>query len=101
MPEKKKTTFVWFDIGYTLLYNMREPTYQQVLREYGAEVSEHDLVHAFHRVDKIFMREYPGVLGKDPRTYSPARAWRIISNTSSYPPRWALKNPTRESSVWR
>jgi putative hydrolase of the HAD superfamily len=71
MPEKKKTTFVWFDIGYTLLYNLREPTYQQVLREYGVEVSEHDLVQAFHWVDKIFMREYPGVLGKDPRTYSP------------------------------
>jgi len=66
-----KTSFLWFDIGYTLLYNLREPTYRQVLREHGAEVSEHDLVHAFHWVDKIFMREYPGVLGKDPRTYSP------------------------------
>jgi putative hydrolase of the HAD superfamily len=71
MPEEARTTFIWFDIGYTLLYNLREPTYQQVLREHGAEVSEHDLVHAFHWVDKIFMREYPGVLGKDPRTYSP------------------------------
>jgi putative hydrolase of the HAD superfamily len=71
MPEEEKTTCIWFDIGYTLLYNLREPTYQQVLREHGAEVSEQDLVHAFHWVDKIFMREYPGVLGKDPRTYSP------------------------------
>ena len=70
MPEEK-TTFIWFDIGYTLLYNLREPTYQQVLREHGAEVSQQDLMHAFHWVDKIFMREYPGVLGKDPRTYSP------------------------------
>jgi putative hydrolase of the HAD superfamily len=68
---RTKTTFLWFDIGYTLLYNLREPTYQQVLRECGAEVSEKDLVLAFHWVDKIFMREYPGVLGKDPRTYSP------------------------------
>jgi len=67
----EKTIFLWFDIGYTLLYNLREPTYRQVLREHGAEVSENDLVHAFHWVDKIFMREYPGVLGKDPRTYSP------------------------------
>ena len=67
----EKTTFLWFDIGYTLLYNLREPTYQQVLHEHGVEISENDLVHAFHWVDKIFMREYPGVLGKDPRTYSP------------------------------
>ncbi|MHC4946453.1 MAG: HAD family hydrolase [Planctomycetota bacterium] len=67
----EKTIFLWFDIGYTLLYNLREPTYRQVLREHGAEVSENDLIHAFHWVDKIFMREYPGVLGKDPRTYSP------------------------------
>ncbi len=67
----EETTFLWFDIGYTLLYNLREPTYRQVLREHGVEVSENDLVHAFHWVDKVFMREYPGVLGKDPRTYSP------------------------------
>jgi putative hydrolase of the HAD superfamily len=67
----EETTFLWFDIGYTLLYNLRESTYRQVLREQGAEISKNDLVHAFHWVDKVFMREYPGVLGKDPRTYSP------------------------------
>jgi len=67
----ERVTFVWFDIGYTLLYNMREPTYHQVLREHDVEVSEQDLAHAFHHADKIFMREYPGMLGKDPRTYSP------------------------------
>jgi putative hydrolase of the HAD superfamily len=73
VPEKnmREKTFLWFDIGYTLLYNLREPTYCQVLKEFGADVTEHDLVHAFHWVDKIFMREYPGVLGKDPRTYTP------------------------------
>ena len=67
----RKITFLWFDIGYTLLYNLREPTYCQVLKEFGADITESDLVHAFHWVDKVFMREYPGVLGKDPRTYSP------------------------------
>jgi putative hydrolase of the HAD superfamily len=73
VPENnvEKKTFLWFDIGYTLLYNLREPTYGQVLRELGADVPENDLVQAFHWVDKIFMREYPSVLGKDRRTYSP------------------------------
>lgn len=73
MPEDKvgKKTFLWFDIGYTLLYNLREPTYRRVLEEFGADIPEDDLIQAFHWVDKTFMREYPGVLGKDPRTYSP------------------------------
>ena len=29
------------------------------------------LERAFHLTDKLFMREYPGVLGRDPRTFSP------------------------------
>ncbi len=31
-------SFVWFDIGYTLLYMQREITYQKALREFGIDV---------------------------------------------------------------
>ncbi|MEE8415416.1 MAG: hypothetical protein V3S05_04015 [Desulfobacterales bacterium] len=58
-----KISYVWFDIGYTLLYMQREITYQQVLKEYGAEVSLEKLEKYFHLTDKLFMREYPGVSG--------------------------------------
>ena len=31
-------SFVWFDMGYTLLYMQRETTYQQALRNFGIEI---------------------------------------------------------------
>ena len=32
-------SFVWFDIGYTLLYMQREVTYQKALKEFGHDVA--------------------------------------------------------------
>ncbi len=58
-------SFVWFDIGYTLLYMRREETYRQALEEQGIQVSQEELERAFHLTDKLFMREYPGMFGKD------------------------------------
>ena len=55
-----KITFVWFDIGYTLLYMQRETTYQKALREFGIDVPLADIEKEFHLTDKLFMREYPG-----------------------------------------
>jgi putative hydrolase of the HAD superfamily len=52
--------FVWFDIGYTLLYMQREITYQKALREFGIDVPLEDIEKEFHLTDKLFMREYPG-----------------------------------------
>jgi len=66
-----KISYVWFDIGYTLLYMQREITYQQVLKEYGAEVSLEKLEKYFHLTDKLFMREYPGIFLKDRGVYMP------------------------------
>ncbi|HEA69567.1 hypothetical protein LCGC14_1585320 [marine sediment metagenome] len=66
-----KISYVWFDIGYTLLYMQREITYQQVLKEYGSEVSLEKLEKYFHLTDKLFMREYPGVFLKERGVYMP------------------------------
>ena len=66
-----KVSYVWFDIGYTLLYMQRELTYQQVLKQYGAEVSLEKLEKYFHLTDKLFMRKYPGVFMKGRRVYMP------------------------------
>lgn len=64
-------SFVWFDIGYTLLYMQREITYQQALRELGVEVSIDALDRGFHLIDKHFMREHPGVFLKAREIYMP------------------------------
>lgn len=66
-----KISYVWFDIGYTLLYMQREITYQQVLKEYGIELSLNALEMHFHLTDKLFMREYPGIFLKERAVYMP------------------------------
>ena len=65
-------TFVWFDIGYTLLYMQRETTYQQALRYFGIEVPLADLTKEFHLTDKLFMREYPGFFLEPREVFMPS-----------------------------
>jgi len=65
-------SFVWFDIGYTLLYMQRETTYQQALRKFGIEVPLDDIEKQFHLTDKLFMREYPGFFLKPREVFMPS-----------------------------
>ena len=65
-------SFVWFDIGYTLLYMQREITYQKALREFGIEAPFDDIEKQFHLTDKLFMREYPGFFLQPREVFMPA-----------------------------
>ena len=65
-------SFVWFDIGYTLLYMQRETTYQKALQEFGIDVPLADLEKEFHLTDKLFMREYPGFFLQPREVFMPA-----------------------------
>ena len=71
MPSRSPVTFIWFDLGYTLLHKRREEPYRRVLAEQGLDVSLDMLEREYHVVDKLFMREYPGVFGRDPDTFMP------------------------------
>ena len=64
-------SFVWFDIGYTLLYMQREVTYRQALKDFGLDISQKDIEREFHLTDKLFMREYPGMFLKPRKVYMP------------------------------
>ncbi|MBH5316978.1 HAD-IA family hydrolase [Paenibacillus sp. GSMTC-2017] len=66
-----KKTFIWFDLGYTLVYLPREQVYRQFLEENGINMSLEKLERAYHATDKQFMREYPGALGKEVTTFMP------------------------------
>jgi putative hydrolase of the HAD superfamily len=66
-----KVSFVWFDIGYTLLYMQREVTYQQALKEFGHTVALEDIEREFHLTDKLFMREYPGIFLEPRKSFMP------------------------------
>ncbi len=64
-------TFLWFDIGYTLLYLKREELFINLMKERESTFTYDTVREAFHLTDKLFMREYRGVLGKDKDTYMP------------------------------
>ena len=64
-------TFIWFDLGYTLLYLKREEPFLQTLGEFDLEADPDEVERAFHLTDKTFMREYPGLFGTDRRHYMP------------------------------
>ncbi|REK76043.1 HAD family hydrolase [Paenibacillus paeoniae] len=64
-----RASFVWFDLGYTLVYQQREEAYGQFLRERGIELGHAEIERAYHVTDKLFMREYRGVLGRPPTTF--------------------------------
>jgi len=66
-----KISYIWFDIGYTLLRMKREVTYHQALKSFGVDVPVDTLEREFHWVDKLFMREYPGVFLKARGVYMP------------------------------
>lgn len=67
-----RVSFIWFDIGYTLLYMQRESTYQEALREFGIDKPMDDIKKGFHLTDKLFMREYPGIFLKPREVYMPS-----------------------------
>lgn len=64
-------THLLFDLGYTLVYLNRERPYQLTLKRMGIEKSLKEIEMAFHYADKLFFREYPGVLGKENEVYYP------------------------------
>jgi len=63
--------YLWFDLGYTLVKTNREEVYQKALERFGVYRNVEEIAIAYHRTDKLFMREYPGVLGKDSRAFLP------------------------------
>ncbi len=65
-------SFVWFDIGYTLVYMQREITYQQALKQLGQEISIEDIEKGFHLTDKLFMRDYQGFFMQPREVFMPA-----------------------------
>lgn len=63
--------FIWFDLGYTLLYKEREKLFGELLKSRGISRAYEDIDKAFHLTDKLFMRSYPGLLGRSPREFMP------------------------------
>ena len=69
---KMAVSFVWFDLGYTLIYMQRETSYQRALEDFGFDVPLVDIEREFHLTDKLFMREYPGFFLQPREVFMPA-----------------------------
>ena len=66
-----KKPFIWFDLGYTLLYLKREEPFLETLKEFNLDADPHEVKRIFHLTDKYFMREFPGLFGGDRVHYMP------------------------------
>lgn len=55
-------TCVGFDLGYTLVHTHREMIFQKAIKELGIYRDLPEIFEAYHLTDKLFMRDYPGVL---------------------------------------
>ncbi|MUT67619.1 HAD family hydrolase [Paenibacillus sp. NEAU-GSW1] len=65
-------SFIWFDLGYTLVYQNRESAYRTLLLEQGIDhIPLEEIEKAYHMTDKLFMRQYPGALGKELYSFYP------------------------------
>lgn len=63
--------YIWFDLGYTLVYQDREQVFIRYLTEQGIDMPKKRIEEAYHLADKYFMREFPGVLAGDRDTFFP------------------------------
>ncbi len=76
--KSKRKKYIWFDLGYTLLKLKREESFRNILADLGFKVSISQIEKAFHLTDKLFMREYPGILGKRRAFYMPMYLGNMI-----------------------
>jgi len=73
-------SYIWFDLGYTLVNLNREEVYQQKLHKLGIVKSLDEIALAYHLTDKYFMREFPGLLGKDRSLFADQYFNRLNNN---------------------
>lgn len=62
---------IWFDLGMTLVRTPADKIYQQVLHSFGIPMERLKIKRAFYLADKLFMRDYPHVLGTVPANFMP------------------------------
>jgi len=63
--------FIWFDLGYTLLYMDREKLFSEFAGGRGIHRSLEEIERGFHAIDKRLMREFPGLLGRSSEEFMP------------------------------
>jgi haloacid dehalogenase superfamily, subfamily IA, variant 1 with third motif having Dx(3-4)D or Dx(3-4)E len=63
---------VFFDLGYTLIYNIKHEIYTTILQDLGHEKNLNEVNEAFKKADKHFMKFFPGLFMKSHESYEDA-----------------------------
>lgn len=63
--------YIWFDLGYTLVYSKREKIFQDILVSMNKHIDINKIKMAYHLTDKFFMREHKGLLCKSKEEFMP------------------------------
>ena len=70
--------YIWFDLGYTLVYSKREKRFQDILLKMDKHIDISDIELAYHLTDKFFMREYKGLLCKAKEKFMPIYLEKLL-----------------------
>jgi len=65
----KKYTTAIFDLGLTLIYSPRVENFIKISKKFNMEPDEDEVKRAFTFSDSYFMKNRPGVLGRQPKEF--------------------------------
>lgn len=65
----RKHDTVIFDLGLTLIYSPRIKPIKNIFKKLEKDVEEVDIQKALAFADNHFMKNYPGILGQDPKKF--------------------------------
>lgn len=63
--------YVFFDLGYTLVYTKREKIFRDIILTMDKNADIEEIKIAYHLADKFFMREHKGLLCKSKEEFMP------------------------------
>lgn len=63
--------YIWFDLGYTLVYTKREKIFQDILLTMDKKIDIDEIKIAYHLADKFFMMKHKGLLCKRKEEFMP------------------------------
>lgn len=97
--------YIWFDLGYTLVYSKREKRLQDILLKIDKYIDISEIEMAYHLTDKFFMREHRGLLCQAKEKFMPLYLEKLLDtlhvelNEMKYLNTLLSMEYTKESSV--
>lgn len=72
--------YIWFDLGYTLVFSKREEILQDIFLKMDKHIDLSKIEMAYHLTDKFFMREHRGLLCQSKEKFMPLYLEKLLEN---------------------